>query len=193
MALAGLQEPQGQEGIRTRRVTRVRQALLALAALVAEVKQDPMPTVMRGVAAGITALLVVLVVLGKSAFTTPKMPTTFSPYDKDGQFGTHYLFDYVGDGIRMHSHAARTSWHDTTCVKGRVAIYGDEIDVVLEPGQRAEYKSYRMHEIAALEPGTEIVNVLVFGKPEGYVDVPAEEMCGCVQHILVGRDYLKEG
>lgn len=96
------------------------------------------------------------------------MATNFKPWEQKGEYGTYYLFDEADDGIAMHAHVAPENWHDTRCLAGSVAIYGDGLDIILKAGETANFKSYRQHELRALEPRTEIVNVWLAGKPPGY-------------------------
>lgn len=118
------------------------------------------------------------------------MATTFKPIERGGRFGTHYLFDHIGDGIAMHTHSTRDMWHTTECIKGSVELYGDELDVTLKAGETAEFKSYRLHELCALEPGTEIINWFIHGRPSWYDTTPLDQLSGCVQSILTGRQIF---
>lgn len=115
------------------------------------------------------------------------MGTHFKPWETHTEYGVHYLFDSVGDGIPMHAHIPGPMLHSTRCLKGSCAIYGDGIDAVLHPGETLDFKSYRMHELAALEAGTEIVNVMLAGKPKDYAGVSEETLSGHVASVLMGR------
>ena len=115
------------------------------------------------------------------------MATNFKHWDSDGEYGTHYLFDAVGEGIGMHAHVKPATWHDTRCLKGSVEIYGDGIEAVLHAGERLDFPSYRQHELRALEPGTEIVNVFLNGLPDGYAGLTEADTRGAVESVLAGR------
>lgn len=120
------------------------------------------------------------------------MATSFRPWDVPGDYGTHYHFDSVGDGIPMHAHLDRATWHTTRCLKGSVAIYGDGIDLTLEAGDSAYFPPYRMHEIVALEAHSEIVNVFTYGKPEGHLGSDPACLTGSLDSILHGRDCFSD-
>lgn len=115
------------------------------------------------------------------------MSTRFTPYEACDAYGTLYVFEKVGDGIAMHAHVQPTLWHDTVCLKGAVEIYGDGIDVVLEVGEVAKFKSHRAHEVRALEADTIIVNRFLDGKPASYAGLTDAQLSGSVDAILQGR------
>lgn len=115
------------------------------------------------------------------------MATNFKPWAANGEYGTHYLLDKIGDGIGMHSHVPVGARHDVRCLAGSVAVYGDGLDAVLHAGERLAFKSYRLHEIAALEPATEIVNVLLNGPPPGYGGLDEPNTSGSLESILLGK------
>ena len=115
------------------------------------------------------------------------MSTHFKPHDEHGEYGVNYIFDRTGDGIRMHSHIDPSTWHETRVLKGSIECYGDELDTVVKAGDTLAFKSYRLHELAALEDGTEIVNVFLFGKPAGYIGTPLDTLSGSSTQVLMGR------
>jgi hypothetical protein len=100
--------------------------------------------------------------------------TNFRQWVDGRRWGVFYKFDCAGDGIKMHSHLRPADWHYTRCERGRVAVYGDGIDLVGKPGDTLTYEPFRMHEIVALEDGTEIVNECYGERPESFLaDDPA--------------------
>lgn len=118
------------------------------------------------------------------------MASTYKPWEVDSEYGTHYVFDRAGDGIPMHSHVNKPMWHFTRCIKGSVRVYGDELDTTLTEGQSAFFKPWRMHEILALEDGSEVVNVFNNGKPADYEGMTPESLSGSVVAALSGVDYF---
>ena len=48
-----------------------------------------------------------------------------------------------------------------------------------------------MHEIAALEDHTEIVNVFDLGKPKDYEAVPLDTLSGCIEPVLMGKNIFR--
>lgn len=115
------------------------------------------------------------------------MATNFRPWEEDGLYGTFYMFDKAREGIAMHAHVTPDAFHNTRCLKGSVEIYGDGVDTVLHAGETADFKSYRMHELVALEDGTEIVNILLNGPYKGYTGLDDPIMHGAVAPDLYGR------
>ena len=112
-----------------------------------------------------------------------------------GEYGTHYRFDEAGDGIGMHSHQNKELWHDIVCVRGSVEVYGDELDAVLKPGDRLKITNYRMHEIRAMEPNAEVFHPFLNGRPEGYENLPADQISGHLntRPSMRGKEFLKCG
>lgn len=115
------------------------------------------------------------------------MSTHYKPYEACDAYGTLYEFDQVGDGITMHAHVQPALWHNTVCIKGAVEIYGDGIDVILDAGGVAEFKSHRAHEVRALEAGTVIINRFLNGKPADYEGIDPARLSGSVDAVLQGR------
>lgn len=115
------------------------------------------------------------------------MATYFKPYEACDVYGTLYEFDWLSDGIAMHAHMAPTLWHDTICLKGSVEIYGDGIDLILEAGEVATFRSHRAHEVRALEDGTVIVNRFLNGKPAEYAGLTDSQLSGEARPVLQGR------
>ena len=112
------------------------------------------------------------------------MATNFEQVAK----GTHFLFDKAGEGIAMHSHLDRDTRHSTRCLAGSCHIYGDGVNEVLTIGQNLQFKSYRAHELVALEDRTEIINEFEYGPPEGW----AIGEKGSVVPILMGDIEFEE-
>jgi len=119
------------------------------------------------------------------------MATHFKPWEGEGRYGTRYRFDKAGEGIAMHAHTLPELWHSVLCIAGTVEIYGDGIDAAITAGQEVAFPSFRQHEIVALEDDTEIVNVLIAGRPEGYAGLEAPGMSGSVEPVLLGRLEFK--
>jgi hypothetical protein len=109
------------------------------------------------------------------------MATHFKPHPT----GTYYRFDETGDGIAMHAHVHPETRHHIRVLSGRVAVYGDGVDTVVKAGEVLRFKSYRAHEIAAIDPGTEIVNELEI-PPHGPFDPEEPGATGSVESALVG-------
>lgn len=113
--------------------------------------------------------------------------THSKPYEACDAYGTLYAFDHIGDGIAMHAHVDPALWHNTVCLKGAVEIYGDGIDLILEAGGVAEFKSYRAHEVRALEADTVIVNRFLNGKPASYEGLTDAQLSRTDDVTLQGR------
>jgi quercetin dioxygenase-like cupin family protein len=120
------------------------------------------------------------------------MATTYKPWETSTEYGTRYRFDKAGDGIPMHSHITNPAMcHSTRCVAGSVEIYGDVPTQVLHAGESAVFKSYRMHEIVALQDNTEIINVFDSGKPKDYENVPPDVLSGTLGSALTGKNSFR--
>jgi hypothetical protein len=118
------------------------------------------------------------------------MATHFQPWETDAEYGTRYVFERAGDGIAMHAHAVESAYHDIRCIKGSVGVYGDGLDVIVRAGEVfTDFKCYRMHEIAALEDGTEIINTFTHGNQNGYRGVNLEGLSGSGTAVLTGKNY----
>jgi hypothetical protein len=112
------------------------------------------------------------------------MATNFKPWKLDGEQGVHYTFDKAGEGISMHAHVEPNTRHDTRCLVGSCELYGDGLSLTLKAGETAKFKSYRMHEIVALQDGTELVNV--------FNEQNDAELSGSVDSPLYGRSMFGE-
>lgn len=121
------------------------------------------------------------------------MSVHFKPWETGGEYGAFYLLDLAGEGIGMHSHVNPEMRHSTRCLKGSCHIYGDGLDAVLKAGETLHFKSYRMHELVALEDGTELVNVFLNGKPASYEGLPLETLSGNVASNLMGPMEFNQG
>lgn len=95
-------------------------------------------------------------------------------YEYGNTFGMRYLFEQRGDGLAMHQHPAGEE-HNCWVLRGavRVSAPGWPGIVVTAP-TNIEILPPR-HEIVALEPGTECLNLYKNGKPVGYAEMPEEE------------------
>jgi hypothetical protein len=103
-------------------------------------------------------------------------------------FGIAYLFERAADGIPMHAHR-RELLHDVLVIRGSALIYGPDgfWSARLFPGQLFQFDSSKLHEIAALEDGTVILNVYTNGLPPGYAKLSLEERNGVLDTELTHR------
>ncbi len=96
-------------------------------------------------------------------------------YEYGNTFGMHYLFDQRGDGLAMHTHPPGEE-HNVIVLRGSVQITGRGVNGALRleaPTTIDELPEY--HEITALEPQTELLNIYKNGKPASYVGLPESE------------------
>jgi hypothetical protein len=110
-----------------------------------------------------------------------------SPWTNGPEYGQAYLFDFAGEGIPMHAHKEAWAWHFTRCLKGSCEIYGDGFDAVLTAGQELHFPSYRLHELVALQDGTQIANVFYAGMPATWAGMDPACLTGNTQSTLVGK------
>ena len=90
-------------------------------------------------------------------------------------YAIFYTFDAEGDGIAYHVHVPGQE-HNVLCLKGKIAVYGDDWYRELEPGDVLDLDCSRRHEIASLQVGSKIVNTYLHGIPEGYAELPDSEL-----------------
>lgn len=104
------------------------------------------------------------------------MATVQSPYQSGDLFGFRYLFEKAGDGLRRHEHTAETA-HNVIVLFGSVSlnVKGQSSRILLQ-GNVHDFEWTREHDIVALEPNTLVLNLLLFGMPESYRDLPASEL-----------------
>jgi hypothetical protein len=79
----------------------------------------------------------------------------------------------------MHLHD-EDMLHNVTVLHGSVLFYGPNGQgrTKLITGQIFDFDGSEPHEIAALEDGTVIFNCFLNGQPEGYANLPPEELEG---------------
>lgn len=79
--------------------------------------------------------------------------------------GILWNFELVGDSLPLHTHA-RDSVHVTVVVRGSVSVvWGSELkEIIGRPGMVIDFDVDSSHVIAALEPGTRIINLLKYPK-----------------------------
>jgi len=106
----------------------------------------------------------------------------------DGRYGILYRFPVAGAGLPMHSHVGETEVlrHDIWCTAGQVQVHLPEgRAVVLSPGQALvdgeDFDGRLPHEIVALVDGSHVLNVMKYGRPEGYEKLPRSELDGSVE------------
>lgn len=101
-------------------------------------------------------------------------------YRSGGIYAIQYEFETLSDGIPFHAHSVEES-HNVLCLRGRVAVYGDDFYRVLDPGDILDIDSQKRHEIAPLVAGSRIINTYLYGMPDGYDGLPEEELHTRVQ------------
>lgn len=113
------------------------------------------------------------------------MSTHFKHYKSGDIFGIIYTFDKAGEGIYMHSHK-QNLLHNTVVLRGSILMYGPngENSIVIRAGQIHDFDSSLPHEIAALEDDTTLINICLHGQPEGYDNLPPEELEGELEMVL---------
>lgn len=104
------------------------------------------------------------------------MATHQSPYSSGALFGFRYLFEKAGDGLRKHKHAAETA-HNIIVLRGSVAVNVEgESSRILLQGTVYDFAWTRDHYVVALEPNSMVLNLNLFGIPDGYRDLPSAEL-----------------
>jgi len=104
-----------------------------------------------------------------------------------GRFGILYRFPKRGDGIPMHKHVGEVEYlrHHILCTLGSVRVHLDDESVDLAPGDELidgkDYDSRLPHEIVALQDGSHVLNVLLYGRPVGYDKLGPDDLDGSVE------------
>lgn len=103
------------------------------------------------------------------------MATIQTPYRSGSLFGFRYLFEKAGDGLRRHEHTAETA-HNVIVLFGSVSanVEGQSSRILLQ-GNVFDFDWTKQHDIIALEPNTLVLNLMLFGMPVGYEDLPPSE------------------
>lgn len=100
-------------------------------------------------------------------------------YEFGNTFGMRYLFEGRGDGLAMHRHPQGQE-HNVIVLRGAIQVTGKNEAGQLSPGIRVDAPAIidilpEWHEIVALEPGTELLNIYKSGKPPEYEGLPESE------------------
>lgn len=72
--------------------------------------------------------------------------------------GGIYDFEKSGDIVPKHNHD-EDSAHITIVATGRLKAYSHDWEIILEPGQCADFPPEQPHEFMALEDNTRIFNI----------------------------------
>lgn len=95
-------------------------------------------------------------------------------------FGMRYVFDERGEGLAMHRHPPAHE-HTVIVLKGVIQIRGvNEADGSISGGILVQAPCLvdilpEQHELVAVEPGTELLNLYKNGKPSEYEGLPESE------------------
>lgn len=119
------------------------------------------------------------------------MTTKLEVYESGDQFGAKYTFEFANEGFPMHNHSPDEE-HSINCIKGRVLVYGDGWQQLLLPGDVWESQSNIQHEVAALDDGTETLNILLNGKTEKYQNVTSEMLSNLPTSIVTPPAVLSQ-
>lgn len=93
-------------------------------------------------------------------------------------FGLYYNFERAGEGLPMHSHVGDRAYgeHNVILIAGELRIIGRPPQMDCDFAAPSIINDLPTeHELIALEPGTEILNLFKHGKPAHYAELPASE------------------
>lgn len=106
------------------------------------------------------------------------MATIQSPYQSGDLFGFYYLFENTGDGLRKHSHSAKAA-HNIIVLSGQVVLsVTGEPNKTFKEGSVVDFDWAREHQFIALQPGTLVLNLMLFGMPEEYTELSDADFRG---------------
>lgn len=93
--------------------------------------------------------------------------------------GLRYLFDKRGEGLEFHSHPVSQE-HNVIILKGTLRVRGMGDDGVASVPITVDAPAIidilpDVHELVALEDGTEILNIYKYGRPPEYDNLPESE------------------
>ena len=92
-------------------------------------------------------------------------------------FGMRYLFENRGDGLAMHEHPDGQE-HNVIVLKGAILVTARDTWMRLPVHAPAIIDELpRWHELTALEPETELLNLYKHGMPAEYRALPDSERC----------------
>jgi quercetin dioxygenase-like cupin family protein len=97
-------------------------------------------------------------------------------FEYGNTFGMRYLFEKRGDGLSMHKHPPDQD-HNVIVLRGAIQVTGrnDNSGPTKAAAPAIIEILPKWHELVALEPGTELLNLYRHGKPAGYELLPDSE------------------
>lgn len=96
-------------------------------------------------------------------------------YERGAIFGMRYLFTDRGEGLPMHHHRPEEE-HTVIVLKGAIRITSRGTVLRKDvPAPAIIDILPELHELVALEPGTELLNLYIHGKPADYIGLPDAE------------------
>lgn len=95
-------------------------------------------------------------------------------YEFGNTFGMRYLFEERGDGLAMHRHDPSDE-HNVIVLKGSIHVSSRGWDGIEVSAPMIINVLPEWHEIVALEPGTELLNIYKNGKPASFDALPEHE------------------
>lgn len=113
----------------------------------------------------------------------------YDAYRNKNICGTQYEFTKRGDGIPMHSHKLVPEYeHNVIVLAGSIQVYGPNKKWSLfgYPGDVIDFSTnVDMHEIAALEDNTKILNLYTNGTPVKFNDMPFDSLYGTEDDVTL--------
>jgi len=73
--------------------------------------------------------------------------------------GVIYDFENIGDQVPKHVHDESNN-HITIITKGRIKIFSHDWEQEYKPGEAVDFRPYEPHCIEALEPNSQVMNLL---------------------------------
>lgn len=93
-------------------------------------------------------------------------------------YGILYTFESAGEALPEHAHDESTA-HNIIVLQGRLKLVFDDEDFrTINAGDIVDFDWTRRHRIIASTPPAVILNLFLHGMPEGFDEIPENELEG---------------
>lgn len=104
----------------------------------------------------------------------------FKYYNSGQVYGILYTFESAGETLPEHAHDASTA-HNIIVLEGQLnLVFGDDDFRTINAGEIVDFDWSRRHRIISSTPSI-ILNLFLYGMPEGYDTLPAHELEGVLK------------
>jgi hypothetical protein len=104
----------------------------------------------------------------------------YEPYSAGHLFGIRYRFTCKGDAIPAHAHDP-DMLHNIIVLSGCIRFCSDAENRELFTGTVFDFDGSRAHRIECIEPNSQILNLLLRGRPAAYANVSDTDLKGSIE------------